>query len=97
MVNASSLYAVVISGLVMAAPVTAETFDRGQALYENHCEACHDTGAHLRGERRATSISDIRKWVTTWGFHAGLGWSDEEVDDVTDFLNRRFYQFTVQP
>ncbi|NNG12625.1 MAG: cytochrome c [Halobacteria archaeon] len=88
---------VLLAGLIVAAPATAETFDRGQALYENHCKACHDTEAHMRTGRRAASHSDIRQWVTTWSFHAGLGWSNEEVDDVTDFLNRRIYHFSDQP
>lgn len=87
---------VLLAVLVWAVPVAAEPFDRGQALYENHCVACHDDSVHTGAERRATSRRDIRQWVTTWNFHAGLGWSDEEVEDVTDFLNRRFYRFTDQ-
>ncbi len=93
MVGTSRFCSVMLAGLIWAAPVMAESFDRGQALYENHCIACHDTSVHTRAERRATSRRDIGKWVTTWNFHAALGWSDEEVEDVTDFLNRRFYHF----
>jgi len=91
--GSSCFYPVVLAGLVWAVPGGAETFDRGQALYENHCVACHETEIHTGAERRATSRRDIRKWVTTWNFHAGLGWSEEDVGDVTDFLNRRFYRF----
>ena len=87
---------VLFAGLVWVAPVAAETFDRGQALYENHCVACHETAVHTRAERRAASRSDLRRLVASWNIHAGLGWSDEEIGDVTDYLNRRFYRFVDQ-
>jgi len=75
----------------------AETFDRGEALYENHCTSCHEDSVHKRDTRRATSLADLRKWVATWSFHASLAWSSEEIDDVTDFMNRRYYHFTTPP
>jgi len=77
--------------------VFAESFDRGQALYENHCMSRHEDGVHTRETRRATSIAELRKWVATWRFHASLGWSVEEIDDVADFMDRRYYHFTAQP
>ena len=75
----------------------AETFDRGQALYENHCMSCHEATVHTREAHRATSLADLRRWVATWSFHASLDWSDEEIDDVADFMDRRFYHFTLEP
>jgi len=83
--------------LVIAGGTAAETFDRGQALYENHCTSCHDESVHQRDTRRATSRAELRKWVATWSFHASLDWSGEEIDDVTDFMDRRYYHFTTQP
>jgi mono/diheme cytochrome c family protein len=83
--------------LLFCAQGQAETFDRGQALYENHCQTCHDETAHTRESRRATSVGDLHRWVATWSYHAALGWSGEEIDDVVDYLNRRFYHFTDRP
>jgi hypothetical protein len=67
-------------------------FDRGRALYENHCRQCHDTWAHNPGSRTVSSYEALRTRVASWSIHAALNWSAEEVDDVTRFLNRRFYQ-----
>jgi mono/diheme cytochrome c family protein len=75
----------------------SESFDRGQALYENHCMFCHEATVHTRATRRATSVAELRKWVSTWSFHASLGWTDEEIDDVADYMNRRYYHFSSQP
>jgi mono/diheme cytochrome c family protein len=75
----------------------AESFDRGQALYENHCMSCHEPVVHTRPARRAASLAELRKWVATWSFHASLGWSSEEIDDVTDYMDRHWYHFTREP
>lgn len=83
----------ICAGLLAGGAVQAEAFDRGQALYENHCRTCHEPTVHLRPARRATSYGDLQQWVATWSWHAGLGWSADEVADVVDYLNREFYHF----
>lgn len=92
-----STVATVFTGLVLTcSPALAETFDRGQALYENHCQTCHEEQVHMRYTRRATSLEELHKWVATWSFHAALDWSEEEIGDVVDYLDRRFYHFQEQ-
>ncbi|MCO6411397.1 MAG: cytochrome c [Thiogranum sp.] len=71
----------------------AELFDRGEALYENHCKSCHESWAHEREGREAVSRAAVRKRVAAWSVHSGLDWSDQEIDDVTDYLDRQFYRF----
>jgi mono/diheme cytochrome c family protein len=87
--------ALLLAGLPLVSdPVSAE-FDRGQALYENHCRSCHEEWAHKREEGRVIgSLDGLRARVAAWSVHSGLDWSAEEIDDVTDYLNRRFYQLT---
>jgi mono/diheme cytochrome c family protein len=88
----------ICAGLLACSPARAAvTFDRGQALYENHCQTCHEEQVHMRYSRRATSIEDLRQQVTSWSYHAALGWSEEEVADVVDYLDREFYHFSEQP
>ena len=69
-------------------------FDRGEALYENHCKECHESWAHTRDGRHANTLDGLRRRVAAWSFHSGLDWSDEEINDVADYLNRNFYQLT---
>jgi len=66
-------------------------FDRGRALYEHHCRFCHESWAHSREGRHETTIDGLRKRVQAWSIHSGLDWGPSEIDDVTDYLNRRFY------
>jgi len=84
--------------LAFVAVLRAVEFDRGQALYENHCTACHDPQAHVAGEtRHVATLADLHARVAAWSVHSGLNWAPEDVDDVTDYLNRRFYRFTGNP
>ena len=83
-------FAVVLASVCV--PAAAQDFDRGQALYENHCQHCHEGWAHTRDGRVVDSLDGLRLRVSSWSMHAGLHWGDEEIDDVTRYLNRRFYQ-----
>lgn len=79
-------------GLPLSAPGFTADFDRGRALYEHHCQSCHEDWAHTRNNRKVTSIDGLRARVASWSVHSGLDWGVEEINAVTGFLNRRFYQ-----
>ena len=66
---------------------------RGQLLYENHCIACHESNVHIRGNRKAKSIDDIRYWAARWSTHLELNWSADELTSVINYLNATYYQF----
>ena len=90
-----------IAGLVwlavgaLAAPSLALGADasRGRVLYETACDRCHETSVHRREGRKANSISAVRAEVERWSKDLGVGWSVEEIDDVTVYLNKRYYFF----
>lgn len=69
---------------------------RGQLLYENHCTTCHESAIHLRQHNKAHSVKDIRQWVIRWSKNLELDWENNDVDVVTDYINRRFYHFTTE-
>lgn len=77
-----------------ASMLAAQSFDRGRALYENHCQRCHESWVHARDGRRVASLQALRQRVTGWSVHSGLDWSEDEIGDVVDYLNVRFYQLT---
>ncbi|MDX2504198.1 MAG: hypothetical protein QNL62_06955 [Gammaproteobacteria bacterium] len=72
---------------------TTPTGSRGQLLYENHCIACHDSRAYIREKRKSRSVTDIEKWVFQWAQQINLDWNRADINDVTEYLNQRFYQF----
>jgi hypothetical protein len=80
--------------LGLASPAAAQDIDRAQLLYENHCQLCHEDWAHTREQRRVKTIDGLRRQVSSWSAHAGLSWSREDIEQVTRYLNERFYKLT---
>jgi mono/diheme cytochrome c family protein len=66
---------------------------RGKLLYETSCNECHTKSVSQRANRKAKSASDIRQSVTRWETYKRYHWSKEDVDDVTQYLNERFYKY----
>lgn len=87
------LLSIVLLVSLLALPQSSRSADaeRGQLLYENHCVGCHDSRAHIREDRRAKTLTDVRQWVTRWSTTLKLDWGDGERDDVAGFLFGRYY------
>ena len=72
-------------------PVHSET--RGELLYSLHCKSCHTTKIHWRKEKLATNWSSLKAQVVRWQSNIGLGWDEDEITDVTRYLNITHYHF----
>ena len=86
---------VLLSGLLLS-PVAVFSIDvqRGKALYENHCIKCHESTLHLREDRRAKTVEDVRSQVVRWSQELGLGCGYQDIEDVRQYLSSTFYNFT---
>lgn len=94
----SFIRTIAIGAVLMSfSPFVAANSERGQVLYENHCRSCHENWVHTRTKRRVASITELRQRVAGWSAHTGLMWTEEDIDDVTDYLSSHFYQLTDQP
>lgn len=78
---------------VVGAPRLAAATARGELLYENHCTSCHASIVHIRENRKAKSLAELRDWVGRWSAELKLNWSNEEVEAVAEYLASRFYKF----
>jgi mono/diheme cytochrome c family protein len=85
------LYLLSVAGCVLAAAVDEPAKSRGQLLYENHCIRCHVNSVHDRNPRRVHNLPDLYQWVEKWAKLQKLEWSQDEVRDVVDYLNRAYY------
>ena len=84
----------IAAGLALATllPATASAAD-GAGLHQGHCVSCHGTEVYTRDDRRVTTRPGLTKQVQRCELALGLGWFEEDVDAVAEFLNQRFYQF----
>lgn len=83
--------------MLLAPAASAADAERGRALYEMRCLACHSQSVHGRQKRLAADFEDVRAWVGRWNESLGLRWSREEIDDVAFYVNRSYYGFSCPP
>lgn len=84
---------VLLVGALLVQPgARGASSERGESLYLNHCLSCHESTAHIRENRRAKSLAEVRRWVARWSLQLELGWGPDEVEDVTAYLNRTYYR-----
>jgi mono/diheme cytochrome c family protein len=84
-----------LAGLALASPVVAADLpnpERGQALYENHCRVCHTSKVHRRYPPLAIDLEALRYIVRVWVEEQNLRWSEDDIRDVVEYLNRNYYQ-----
>jgi mono/diheme cytochrome c family protein len=87
-----TLAAATIFGLCMSSSAyAAGDAERGKMLYETRCSACHERSVHQSSARKAKSFEALRAQVLRWSAQAGGLWSADEIEDVTLYLNERYY------
>jgi len=85
--------AALAQALPAPAGATATPGSRGQALYDTHCIACHNTQVHWRDGKLATDWASLKGLVRRWQASAALAWSEADVVEVTRYLNDSIYRY----
>nr|CRH08135.1 Conserved exported protein of unknown function [Candidatus Magnetococcus massalia] len=73
--------------------------NEGKALHDEHCIACHANmfdgdpyKIYTRTDRTKSTLKSLKQMVAFCNNQVGSQWFDEEVDQVTDYLNSHFYK-----
>jgi len=85
--------------LLASSTVFAET-DEAMALHQSKCSGCHadrfggDADAiYTRSNRKVTSLTKLKGQVGFCAQMIGAQWFEDEIDSVTNFLNKKYYHF----
>lgn len=62
------------------------------ALHEQNCVKCHGTEVYTRPDRKVTSYEGLGRQVQRCETALGLRWFDEDIAEVTRYLNREYYR-----
>jgi hypothetical protein len=68
----------------------------GEQLYGTHCNSCHSAQVHWRNKKIAKDWTGLVAQVRRWQSNIGLAWRDEEVMEVSRYLNSRYYHFAEE-
>jgi len=77
-----------------AAAAEVPNLERGRALYENHCLVCHTSKVHRRNPPSAIDTEALRFIVKVWVEEQKLRWSEEDIEDVVQYVNSTYYRFS---
>jgi hypothetical protein len=72
--------------------ISAGAAEPAQVTHDTYCIACHDTSVYTRNDRLADDFDAVREQVDRWQGNISLGWSNEEIDEMTAWLARRYYR-----
>lgn len=78
---------------LLSVSVNAADIENGDSLHADNCVKCHDSSVYTRANRRVTSMPKLGAQVRMCKDNLGITWFDDEVEDVTMFLNKKYYHF----
>ena len=80
--------------LAWVLPAGAQDAQRGKALYDTHCIACHYERIHNRDPSRSLvkSFAQLRVEVVNRAALTGQRFTTEDLDDIAEYLNRSHYK-----
>lgn len=79
--------------LVFVVPVDAADIENGDDLHFENCTGCHQESIYTRDDRNVDSMERLGLQVRFCKDSLELAWFDEDVEDVTEFLNQEYYRF----
>ncbi len=74
-------------------PAQGADIINGKQLHTENCMRCHQAAIYTRSDRKVNTLEQLRKRVTQCELAAELAWFEEEVDDVTAYLDTSYYLF----
>ncbi len=74
--------------------------EKGEVYAQQKCTSCHisrfgneGNEIYTRSDRRIKTVEGLGQQVQFCNANTGAGFSEEQQDDITAYLNERFYQF----
>ncbi len=80
----------------LVTPVLAIDLENGKSLHDDNCLRCHDESKYTRKNRIVKNFQQLYERIKQCELMAELTWFDEEIADVTAYLNNQFYYFNLE-
>ncbi len=84
-----------LGSLANASEPPRQNTTRGALLYSNHCIACHTIDIHWRDKQQVSDWRSLQTQVRRWQALAELGWDDDDIDQVTRYLDTLHYHIAT--
>ena len=88
LLSAALLWASLSAGAQAQDPVL------GKELYDGRCLACHKEAPYGKGPPMALTLENLRAAAKLWdSISPGTLWTRQDLDDVTSYLNQKYYHY----
>jgi len=87
---------VITSVLLMSTNSKGTDINNGNQLHADNCTRCHQDDIYTRVDRKIKNFEQLKKQVQQCELAIELGWFEEEVEDVTAYLNATYYMFGIK-
>ncbi len=90
---------ILIGICLLVLPLTAihaEDISLGKELHQENCLECHKPELYERADRTVKTLKHLRSQVLFCAVNNDVEWFDEEIDDVTAYLNAFYYLFDMK-
>lgn len=82
-----------VSLLISATSMAQGNSANGQKLYtQSKCNQCHGTEVFTRKDRKVNSLPALEAQVRRCDSNLNTNWFDDEIHDVTSYLNKQYYK-----
>jgi len=82
--------------LIPLSTIHAEDISIGKKLHQENCLECHTPVLYERADRTVKTLKHLRSQVLFCAVNNDVEWFDEEIDDVTAYLNAFYYLFGMK-
>ena len=79
--------------LPLASRLFAADIENGADLHFEDCTGCHQEEVYTRDNRVVQNLKRLGQQVRFCKDTVGAQWFDEDVEDVTAYLNQTYYRF----
>ena len=84
-----------LAGLLITATSFADgNAAKGEKLFKaSKCNQCHGTEIFTRKDRKVKTLPALEAQVRRCDSNLNTNWFDDEIIDVTAYLNKQYYKF----
>ena len=94
-----NLWRSIFACMFLMLPLTviyAKDISVGKKLHQESCLECHKPELYERPDRTVKTLKHLRSQVLSCAVNNDVEWFDEEIDDVTAYLNAFYYLFGMK-
>jgi len=87
---------VITSALLTSTNSKGADINIGNQLHADNCTRCHQDNIYTHADRKIKNFEQLKKQVQQCELAIELGWFEEEVENVTAYLNATYYMFGIK-